>query len=171
MKRILPWTLAALALGVAVGRLGAADDAKASTVAAKRYRIAWADSALELTHGGGEWVDELFLPDAKLVAGVRFEAAPYPEGWKPGDAVPARRARIYAHASDKPRNDLTGFHDPKPSTIDDVAIPADLARRIRDLAALQMRLDDESVALGKDLADALKLAPLPSLSDSPTPPK
>jgi hypothetical protein len=142
--------LAAVAAAFIGGRVSLAGDPPEKTVAAKRYKIMWAESGCDLAHGGGDWIQELFLPDAKVIAGLLFEYRPFEE-IKPGTPEKDfRRARLYARASDKPRNDLTGLHGEKPSAIEDVQIPADLAKQIVDLAALAKRLEDEGLRLGAE---------------------
>jgi hypothetical protein len=130
------------------GRLSQAEDAPAKTVAAKRYKIVWAESALDLSHDGGEWIQEVFLPDAKVAADLVFEDRPFDEikvGMPEGEF---RRPRLHAFPADKPRNDLVGLHGGKPSEIEDIQVPADVAQQIIDLAALTRRLQDDGLRLG-----------------------
>ena len=71
--------LAALAAAFLAGRVSLGGDAPERTVAAKRYKIMWVESSLELAHGGGEWIQELFMPDARVAAGLVFEYRPSEE--------------------------------------------------------------------------------------------
>lgn len=144
MKRA---TLLLLLLSVAflAGRMTFAEE-KPETVKAKRYSIVYAESALDLTHGGGRWVTEIFLPEAKVAAMLVFE---YPN-----------RPVLHAWPAEKPRNDLVGFTGRKPSPIEEIEIPAGLAKEIVALAALTKKQQEETRRLGRSVVEKLGLKPL-----------
>jgi hypothetical protein len=146
--------LAAAALILAtllVARASLAGDEQEATVAAKRYRIVWADSGMDLVHGGGRWVHELYLPDAKLVATL------VPDGMS---GLPT----LHVRPAEKPRNDLTGLHPSALSPIEDVRVPADLAKRIRELGELTNRYQEMGSRLGQEARSRLSLEPIPKES-------
>src|SRR5437868_4160137 len=68
--------LLAVAAGVAgaflLGRVGQAGDDGGKTVAAKKYRTAFAESVCDWIHGGGTPVHGLFLPGAKVAAFLEY---------------------------------------------------------------------------------------------------
>ena len=156
MRRIA--LLVGLLAAFAAGRLGVAGEPAAPDVAAQRYRIIWCEGSCDLAHGGGRWVQEFFLPETKVVGTLVYEDVP----WDPATpgTLGARRPCLYARHAAKPRNDFTGLHEPKPSTIEDVRIPADLAKEILAQAELTERREAEGLRVGTAVADRLGLKPL-----------
>ncbi len=112
------------------------------TVPAKRYRVFAVESALEMTHGGGKWIEEFWLPDAKVVANVEWE-------W---ETVPEFREypRVTAFFSDRPRNwsQTSGLETPVETPVEDVALPKALADRFVALAKAARDVETERRALG-----------------------
>jgi hypothetical protein len=51
-----------------VGALGRAEDAK--TVPALRYRVMIYEGVLDMTHGAGQWIEELYFPSRGVVCNV-----------------------------------------------------------------------------------------------------
>jgi hypothetical protein len=144
----------------AAGRASLAGDSPAATVKAQRYRIVYAESGCDLVHGGGEWVHEIFLPDAKVAATLVFETRTKPV--VVGKPVEFEEVvHVVVNRADEPRNDLTGFHDPKPSAIEEVDVPADLAAALAAQAALSERFFAEGRRLGADVRTRLRLEPIP----------
>jgi len=122
-----------------------------------RYRIVWADSALDLSHGGGRWVHEFFFPDAKVTATLVFESQA-----STGDTVLFEtRPRVYVGRSDKPRTDLTGLSDVPPHPVEEVEVPAMLAKALTAFANLNDRYRAEGARLGTEFTSALGLKPIP----------
>lgn len=137
------------------GRLSFAGD-EPKTVTALRYRILWADSALDLSHGGGQWVQEIYLPDKKVACALVFQYPPATDLAKPG-----RRPRLYAYPAERVRNNLTGIEQ-KPSPIERIEIPADIAEEIVRLAELTQRQQRETWRLGEKVAAQRLLREVPS---------
>jgi hypothetical protein len=151
MSRLLP-ALALLALAPAC------DPPK--TVKALRYSIVYAESGLELSHGGGRWVQEIFFPDMKVACMLVYE---YRELGAGKDAEP----RLYAFPADEPRNHLTGIiGNPEPSAIEEIEVPAAVADEIRKLAELTKRQQDETWRLGQSVASEKLMKQLPQ-DDAP----
>lgn len=120
-------------------------------VQALRYRIVWADSALDLSHGGGRWVDELYFPASNLTATLVYETQA-----STGDPVEfATRPRIYVNHADKPRTDLTGISDEPPQPAVDVQVPAAFARAVAAYAAMDAQGRTESARLGAEFASVV----------------
>jgi hypothetical protein len=117
------------------------------TVKALRYTILYAESGLELTHGGGRWVQEIFFPDLKVACMLVPEHRDLLAG-------KAAEPRLHAFAADRPRNDLTGLHDAKPSAIEEIEVPAAVAEEVRKLAELRKRWEDETWRLGPSMVSS-----------------
>lgn len=114
----------------------------AETVPAKRYRVFTAESALEMTHGGGTWVEEFWLPDAKVVANVEWAWETTPEF--------REYPRVTAFFSDTRRtwSQTSGLETPFETPTEDVALPKALADRFVALAKAARDLEAERRALG-----------------------
>ena len=144
-----PWIAVAVLLMAAflAGRLSFAQEAsppkKPATVKALRYTILWGESALDLSHGGGRWVQEIYFPVEKV-------ACVLVSRWPTDLAKPA--PRLYAYRADGPRNHLTGFKQAKPSVIEEIDVPADVAQEILRLAELTERQERETRRLGREIA-------------------
>jgi len=140
------------ALLVPVGLLAACKPPE--TVKALRYSIVLAESGLELTHGGGRWVQEIYFPELKVACTLVHEHK---------DLLAAKGAepRLCAFPADRPRNDLTGLHDAKPSAIEEIEVPKELAEEIRKLAELRKRWEDETWRLGQSIASGKLMKELP----------
>lgn len=123
-------------------------------VRALRYRVVFAESPLELTHGGGRWVEEIYIPDLKAACTLVHEH-------RDPLAGTGAEPRLYAFPADGPRNDLTGIGSPKPSAIEEIEIPADVAKEIRRLADLRKRWEEETWRLGQSIASAKLMKELP----------
>jgi len=130
-----------------------APTAAADVVHALRYRIVWVESALELSHGGGRWVHELFFPGAKVTATLVFDTPP----------------RIYVGRADKPRTDLTGLSKAPPFPAEDVEVPRKLAKAVAAFAELDARYRAEAARLGQDLASTLGLKQIPPQAEEAKP--
>ena len=136
-------------------------------VKALRYKVLWGESAMELSHGAGQWVEEIYLPDRKVACTLVYEypALAIPEG----KILPVvrRRPRLYARAADRPRNDLTGFGNTRPSVIEEIEVPGELANYICDLVELEARTERESLRLGREVVakKLMKELPLKALGD------
>jgi hypothetical protein len=130
------------------GRLSFAQDdtPPKKTVKALRYRILWAESALELGRGGGQWVQEVYFPHKKVACVLVFQYPKLVDFEGPGALE--RRPRLYAYPASRPRNDLTGFNNPKPSPIERIEVPAEVADEIFRLADLTERQKRETWRLG-----------------------
>ena len=130
--------------------------AASEAVRALRYRIVWTDSALDLSHGGGRWVHELFFPDTRVTATLVFEhhaTDEYPVGFE-------RRPRVYVGRSDKARTDLTGLSGVPPQTAEEVQVPRKIAKALAAFADLNDRYRAEGTRLGAEFASALGLKPM-----------
>ena len=146
MRRLV-LSLSLVALACAGARTFAGDPAP-ETVRAQLYRVVWTEGAMDLAHGGGRWVHEIFLPDAKVVVSI----VPFPV---------EKGYRVHARRSEKPRNELVGLHAAEPSPIEEIRIPAALAKRFVDLADLTCRMEEESASLGEAVT-AVDLPALPA---------
>jgi hypothetical protein len=155
--------LFALAAAFVAGRLSLAQEEspqkEPESVKALRYTILWGQSALEITHGGGRWVEEIYFPERKVACTLVFQ---YPELEKMKQEGGAKfRPRLYAFPTNGPRNHLTGFKTAKPSAIDEVEVPADVAKEIFLLADLTMRQQRETWRLGREVASRGLMRELP----------
>ena len=104
-------------------------------VRALRYRIRVVDSALELTHGGDRWTEELYFPDRGVVANVTSEVV------ADGDSI-TQRWRMNAFASPI-RNrfaETVGGEEVEHAT-EEVQVPRALAEKIFELADLTRKLE------------------------------
>ena len=173
MRPFVPLLAMLLVAAFFAGRWTGADEEaaepEATTVRALRYRIVWADSALDLSHGGGRWVHELFFPDTKVTASLVHES-------QVGEGETLRfetRPRIYVGRAEAPRTDLKGFTDAPAQPPQEVEVPADLARELARFADLTDRYRKEGARLGAACAERLALEPIvesPHGADVPTPP-
>jgi hypothetical protein len=119
-----------------------------------RYAVVFAESGLELTHGGGRWVEEIYFPDLKVACVLVYEHKELLAG-KPAEP------RLYAFPADRPRNNLTGLDSREPSAIVEIEVPADVAEEIRKLAELRKRWEDETWRLGAAAASGKLMKELP----------
>ena len=124
------------------------------TVKALRYSIVYVESGCDLAHGGGRWVQEIFFPDLKVTCMLVFE-------WREPGAGKGAEPRLYAFPAEKPRNDLTGLHEAKPSAIEEIEVPAEFAEEVRKLADLTKRWEGETWRLGQAVAATKLLKELP----------
>ncbi len=124
------------------------------TVKALRYAVVFAPSGSDLAHGGGQWVQEIFFPDLKVACMLVFD---YRDLLSGKGAEP----RLYAFATDRPRNDLTGLHDVKPSAIEEIEVPAAVAEEVKKLAELTKQWEAETWRLGQAVASAKLMKELP----------
>jgi len=115
--------------------LAALRPSEPDTVRALRYRVLVVDSALELVHGGGRWIEELYFPDRGVVANVTSE---------PDPAAEAGTMRWTAHAFAGPiRNrfaDTPGGEEVEHAT-EEVRVPRALAEKLFELADLTRKLE------------------------------
>ena len=128
-------------------------DVPTATVSALRYRIVWADSALDLTHGGGRWVEELYFPQSRVTATIVFES--YEADWERPEFT--TRPRVYVGRADGPRTNLTGLSDAPPAPPREIRVSAKLARALEALADLHDEHENKSLDLGRKLGTALEL--------------
>ena len=148
-----------------VGGCGDSTPQTAGSVTALEYRILWADSALDLSHGGGRWVDELYFPETNLTATLVDESQPTTHDPLEFATLP----RVYVGRADRPRTALTGLSDETPPPPTEIQVPAKLAQAVEALAELDARHRAESTRLGRELRAALGLDPdaTPSAGDAP----
>lgn len=156
-------TLAVLLLALGCLAAGAdrapAEESPAKPVKAQRYRVLWVDGDLDLAHGGGRWVDEVYLPEAKVAATLVHDQEILPAAR--GEPLRMRpRVRMFARHADGPRNDSTGS-DATPSALTDFEVPADLAKAMIALAELTARQEAETVRLGQEAAKRLGWPEIP----------
>ncbi len=112
-------------------------------VHALRYRQFICESGVEFIHGGGRWLDCLFLPDAGVVCTIAFEWRPMPENAFPPEApcMYARRATLDDELAKRPQESPLGKEAPE-----EIEVSAAFAReaiRLADLTAQQRSLADE----------------------------
>jgi hypothetical protein len=156
--RFAATVLAALflsALALPAVRPGLAAPDQPPTVPGKLYEVVWVDSALDLTHGGGQRTWELYLPDLGLAATFHEELVPGQELTTGEPPLP--HFRLVVTRADAPRNTLTGLHG-TPSAIRDVEVPRALADEIAEFARLTERFRKEGLRLGDDAHERLELA-------------
>lgn len=118
------------------------------TVRALRYRILVAESALEMSHGGGQWIDELYFPDKGVVANVTSEMVTEAKEF-------STRWRMHAFPSpirNKFSETLGG--EEKEHATTEVAVPRALAERIFELAELTRRQRELSLHAAEDARKA-----------------
>jgi hypothetical protein len=125
---------------------------KPATVKALRYTILWGESAMDLSHGGGSWVQEIYFPEKKVACVLTFQL-------QAGATKPT--PRLHAYPADGARNHLTGFNNAKPSAIEEVDVPAEVAREIFRFADLSMRQERETWRLGREVASRGLMTELP----------
>ncbi len=150
-------------LAFAWGRWSSAEDKprepEAKTVRALRYRIVWADSALDLSHGGGRWVHELFFPALKVAATIVPESE-----YETGETFEVTtRPRLYVWRTDAPRTDLVGLSVPEtdsPPEAEEVLVPAEFVRAIAAFADLTDTYRAQGTKLGARVTEALSLKPI-----------
>ncbi len=155
MKPSMPVVAAILVGGFFVGRISQAGDDCGETVAAKKYRITFAESVCDLIHGGGIPVHGLFLPGAKVAAYLEYQADYGIDG------AYRERPTLHARGAEKPGNAIPEKEGEQPK-IEDIKIPQDLAKQIDDYAALTKRYQDEGFRLGSEVRTRLGLEPLPN---------
>jgi len=134
---------ALLVAAFVAGRHSLAQETPEKTVKALRYTILWGESALDISHGGGRWVQEIYFPKEKV-------ACVLVSRWPTDLARPA--PRLCAYRADGPRNHLTGFKNAKPSVIEEIDVPGDVAQEILRLAELTERQERETRRLGREVA-------------------
>jgi hypothetical protein len=161
---IVLFALAALlATAFVAGRLSLAQEEwpqkEPESVKALRYTILWGQSALEITHGGGRWVEEIYFPARRVACTLVFQFPELEKMKKEGGAK--LRPRLYAFPANGPRNHLTGFKNAKPSVIEEVEVPADVAKEVFRLADLTMRQERETWRLGREVASRGPMKELP----------
>lgn len=125
-----------------------------STVAAKRYRTWVVDGVMEATHGGGRLIEELWFPEQGVVANGTDEFRADVNDWKP-----------VLNAFHGPMRNVSsrGLHDPPTaSPVEDVRVPAALAREIFEAADLRRRLDAARDSIGTRLRSPSLLREVPS---------
>jgi hypothetical protein len=111
-----------------------------ATVAAKRYRTWIVDSACDWVHGGGRPIEELWFPEQGVVANVTR-----------GYALDAKPV-LHAFPSEMRASSQPGPNAPSvTSPVEDVRVPAALAREIFAAADLRRRLQAAQDALGPRL--------------------
>lgn len=128
----------------------------AAPVAAKRYKIQYAESAMDLAHGASQMVDEVFVPSRSAAVFVVRD-------WhwsEDGEMVEEWKA--VATTTTEPRSDLTGWNlttkdQNPPSAVTDMVVPPDLARQMQEYAMLTERWKAEGKRLGARLARVLDL--------------
>jgi hypothetical protein len=147
--------------------------ARPETVRAQRYTILYVESAMDASHGGGTWVEELYFPIRRVACTLRTEGISWQDMAKEGGEL-QDLAILDAFPADGPRNDLTGFHGKGPSAIQEVEVPRTLAEEIFALADMGVRQRELSHRIGISAVRAgiLRQSP-PEPSSSPlgtTPP-
>lgn len=118
-----------------------------------RYAIVFAESGSDLVHGGGRWVQEIYFPDLKVACTLVY-------GTRDAREMTVE-PRLHAFPADGPRNDLTGLGNAKPSAIEEIEVPAELAEEIRKLAELASRAEAETWRLGEQVASRKLMHGLP----------
>lgn len=112
-------------------------------VRALRYRQFICESGMEFIHGGGRWMDCLFLPDAGVVCTIAFEWRPTVDNAFPPDVpcVYARRSTLAAELGKRPKESPLATQAPE-----EIEVSAAFARdaiRIADLTEQQRALADD----------------------------
>jgi formylglycine-generating enzyme required for sulfatase activity len=152
--RVRPWLLTWALSSAALAGTATAHPPKrdAEVVKAYRYRVFTAESAMEFTHGGGRWIEELWFPDRKFVANVETT-------WNDGKEEPVVRAFF----SERMRNwsQTSGLETVREQPAEEVTVPRDLADRLFALADAARRAESERVALGPLVVAAKVLRAIP----------
>ncbi len=125
-------------------------------VRAKQYKILYAQSAMDLTHGASQMVDEVFVPSRRAAVFVVRD-------WRwSQDGNFVEEWRAVATTTTEPRSDLTGWNlitkeQNPPSAVTDIEVSPDLARYMQEYAVLTERWRAEGRRLGARLAKTLDL--------------
>lgn len=161
---LLPVLAALILLGCCCPRLdpvpapipgGIAADAP---VRAQRYRTWVYSDALEMTHGGGHWVEELFFPAEGVVANVQWDLDMTVDPW-------VWRPTMNVFRATKARNSFRkGFHDEADTVtpVEEVLVPAALVRSVLDAVSLRERYESAQRSLGDALSKANLVRQQPS---------
>jgi formylglycine-generating enzyme required for sulfatase activity len=149
MRIVLCVTVLVLAAGVSPAEEPPATDVPEGHVRALRYRVFVSGSFFEFNHGSGGWIDEIWLPDYGVAANLVNDFTVHND-------LLVDRPIANAFYAEKPRNEsregLRSADAEQP--VVEWSIPAELAERIRALADLKKRWEEEREALGAALSQA-----------------
>jgi hypothetical protein len=118
----------------------------AETVRALRYKRICYDSVLDMTHGAGRWVEELYFPEENVVAPLE-EITWYDQEAGQTTKKPCLHA-YHGKIGNKFKLSILDEKDTEEPT-EEVQVPIALAREIFALADLTKRQSDESDRLGE----------------------
>ena len=125
-------------------------EAKHGMVRALQYKRLAFESALEFSHGGGTWHEELYFPREGIRATMATASS-----WDEKDQEMKYRPKLYVSHGRIGNKFAVSFHDPEvEQPTREVEVPEDLANRIFLLAGLQKRVDQEQDILGRLTEDA-----------------
>jgi hypothetical protein len=146
-RRIAVATVARVACGA-----GGGDAARGAeeTVSAQRYRTWVVESAIEASHGGGQWIEELFFPEKGVVANVVWEADPSSK------ETFAMRPVLNVFDGGIRNRFKMGLTSEKTTEtpVENVKVSASLARAVFEAADLRRRLEAARRDLGPRLSEA-----------------
>ena len=124
-----------------------------AAVPALRYRVWVVEGALEASHGGGKWIEELYFPAQGIVANVVWETTMRTDG-KGQFAWDETRAAHAFHGEMRNKSSPEWFGTPVEQPTERVEVPNAVAQRIFALADLTRRREQECTSLGDDLDKA-----------------
>jgi hypothetical protein len=119
---------------------------------------------VDVTHGYGTWINEIYLPDAKVVCNVTWEATVSDTG----SITDVSDAHAFFGSLEERRDGTLSAQKSYAWTQEEVMIPGKLAQQIIALAELDRRERAMKADVGSSLSKALGLAvgggmhPLPS---------
>jgi hypothetical protein len=122
-----------------------------AAVPAMRYRVWVVEGAMEMVHGGGAWIEELWFPEQGVVANVlwKTETVTKPDGsldWATKPVMNAFKGKM----RNKSNPDFHG--EPIEQPTEKVLVPRDVAQRIFALAELTARQGETAQRMGADVA-------------------
>jgi hypothetical protein len=137
---ILPWLVSC---GSTASKR--ADENGTDTVRALRYHRIVADSLLDWDHGGGRWVEELYFPDAGIVATLDRESW-YDEEEEEFKNRPRLQADFGPIGNRFQLSPSDEGETVEPT--EEVRVPRDIAREIQSLAEHRKRVEEMERLLG-----------------------
>jgi hypothetical protein len=172
-RRAASWTLAVAAICLAACAGPSISGSGGKTVRALRYRVEVFEGTLGVTHRAGEWIDELYFPDAGVVCNVVWSMDSSPEwmgdpvdlGLPPGvtQYLRPRMNAFFGSMEERRRGsrllEAKGVGD-MPVVLE-AEIPEELAREIFALAEANRRVRETSSDLGIRVVKAGILGYLP----------
>jgi hypothetical protein len=155
MSRQILHVLVAALLAIAAGCATPPADGPKEPVRALRYRVMVVESALDYSHGGGQWIDELYLPDAGVVCNVvwNLETCANEKGEHvfTGGWVPTMNA-FFGSMEERIGSGSDKSVDPRKPPVE-ITVPSELAERIMHVAEVEREQRRKRGELARILVD------------------